>query len=61
MVVISDEMQDSVHYHAVKFLFGVGSIIKRIFLYAIDADEEVAGEYVALAIVEGYDICEIVM
>ena len=61
MVVISDEMQDSVHYHAVKFLFGVGSVIKRIFLYAINADEEIAGEDAALALVEGYDICEIVV
>ena len=54
-------MKKSVDNHAVKLLVELGSELDGVLADAVDADEQVAGKLVTLAIVKGDDIGEIVV
>ena len=61
MVVVTNKMKKSVDNHAVKLLVELGSELDGVLADAVDADEQVAGKLVTLAIVKGDDIGEIVV
>jgi hypothetical protein len=61
MVVVSDKVKDSVHHHAVEFILELRPVLDGVFTDAVDADEKVSGNLVALAIVKGDDIGVIVV
>ena len=61
MIIIADEMENAMDYDSVEFFLELGSILDCIFTDTVDADEQVTGESVPFAIVEGDDVSEIVM
>ena len=61
MIVVADKMKKPVDDHAVKLIIKFGSELDGILPHAVNADEKITGKPVALALVEGNDIGEIVM
>ena len=54
-------MENSVDDHPVKFFFEIGSEFNGVFTYTVHTDEKISGQYLSFAIVEGYDVGEIIM
>lgn len=61
VIVITDQMEETMDDHAVKFLIELGTIFNGILTDSADTDEKVAGEFVAFAIVKSNDVSKIVM
>jgi hypothetical protein len=61
MVVISYQMEKTMHHDTVQFILELRTIEQGILPDGVDTDEKVAGEFVPLAIVEGDDVREIVV
>ena len=61
MIVITDQMKDTMDNDPVQLVLEFSSIFKRIFTDTVDADEKVTRESVPFAIIEGDDVCEIIM
>ena len=61
MIIIAYEMKNTMYNHPVQFILEFGSIFKSIFTDTVDAYEKITGKSVTFAIVEGDDVCEIVM
>ena len=61
MIIITDEMENAMDYDSVEFFLELGSILDGIFTDTVDADEKITGKSVALAIIEGDDVSEIVV
>ena len=61
MIVITDQMKDTMDNDPVQLVLEFSSIFKRIFTDTVDADEQVTGESITFAIIEGDDVCEIIM
>ena len=61
MVIITDEMKDTMDNDPVQLVLEFGTIFESIFTDTIDTDEKVTGKSVPFAIVEGDDVSEIVM
>ena len=61
MIVVSDKMENAVHYHPVQFVFELGAVEGSVVADGIYADEKIPGELAPLAIVEGYYVGEVVV
>ena len=61
MVVITDQMQDAMDNHPIEFIGELGPIERSVLPDGIDADEQVAVQAVAFAVVEGDDVRKIVV
>ena len=61
VIVITDKMEETMDYYAVKFLVELGPIFDCIIADGVDTDEEVSRKFVAFTIIKGDDVGEIVM
>ena len=61
MVVVTDQVQDAMDNHAIKFVLELGPIEGGVLPDGIHADEQVAADSVALAIVERDDVGEVIV
>ena len=61
MVIITDEMKDTMDNDPVQLVLEFGTIFESIFTDTVDTDEKITGKSVPFAIVEGDDVSEIVM
>ena len=61
MIVITDEVEETVDHHAVEFFFEFNSIFTGILPDGIDTDEEIPGQGLALAVIECYYVREVVV
>jgi hypothetical protein len=61
MIVIADEMENTVDHYPVEFVLEGSPVIKSVLPDGVNAYEEISGEPVTLAVIESDDISEIVM
>ena len=61
MVIISDQVKQTMNHDAVQFFLELRSIQDGVLADRIDADEEIARKDVPFAVVEGDDVREIVV
>lgn len=61
MIVVSDEMKQSMDNYSVEFFFELCLVEDGVFLDRIYTDEKITGKDIAFAIVESNDVSEIVV
>ena len=61
MVIITYQMQKTMHHHSVQFFRKFSSILDGIIPDSIDTYKKVTGKSVTLTIIESDDICEVIM
>jgi len=61
VIVITDQMEETMDDHAVKFLIELGTIFNGILTDSVDTDEQISGKLVSLTIVESDNVGKIVM
>jgi hypothetical protein len=61
LVIITDQMEQTMDDHPMKLFVKLGTIFNGILSDRVDADEKISGKNLSLAIVEGDNVCEVVM
>ena len=61
MIIITDQVQETMDNHPVQFIFELGSIKLRVLPDRVHADEEVTVQAVTLAVVERDDVREVIV
>ena len=61
MIIIPDEVKQSVNYNPVQFLGKLSTIKRRIIPNGINTYKQVSGKNVSLAVIEGNDIGEVIV
>ena len=61
MVIITNEMENTMNNHPVKFIRKISTILKGIFTDTVNADEKISGKSVPLAIIKGDYICKVIV
>lgn len=61
MVIITYEVEKTVHNHTMQLIFELCSIIDCVFTHRVHTDEQITGEYVTLTIIKCDDISEVIM
>ena len=61
MVVVSDQVQDTMDNYPIQFVLELSPIEGRVLPDGVDTDEEVAVQAVAFAVVERNDIREVIV
>ena len=61
MIVVTDEMEKTMNHDTVEFVSEIGLVKDRILSDRIYTYEKIPGKPVALAIIESYDISEVIM
>ena len=61
MVIVTDQVQDTMDNHTVQLVFEFGPVELRVLPDRIHADEQVAADAIALAIVERDDVGKVIV
>ena len=61
MIVITDQVQQAMYHDTMKLIVKLGPIFMGVLPDRIDANEQVSGQGLALAVIKSDDVCEIVM
>ena len=61
MIIVSDEMKDSMNNYSVQFLLEFSSILWSILPDTVYTDEEITGKSVTFAVIKSYDIGEVIV
>ena len=61
VIVITDKMEKTMDYYTVQLFGKLSSVENGVIADRVDADEKISGKNIPFAIIEGYDVGEVIM